>query len=366
MFSVISLVAILGILLSSSAGKSQGAPMPIEADRFLYPEHEFSLLSAGRNVFLRYRFKTFEDRDQEFSCKLDLDAGERLRRDLGIPICPEIFPSGDFVCWQPGKELPQGGREVDFLFSRKSSDMAGYLNKIGLHKEGEGKAAIWGLDYSPFAAKAVPALQDCIHSLEQQSGWSDDTVMAFLLSMPRPKSKIPEIDEDSGKWVGGFRVPTSVILEDEGDCDSKAVLFSVLRHQAGRRLVIFRSMPLPNGQDPIEHALVGIDLGGETPEPREGLSNKWEEGYIKPGSYDRWQPLEFGKNRRKYIPLELTGPGRTNYGEVAFREGYKRCRPDLGCPYVAIPIESVDQLASTVTSTGQGGRRGRGDRLAGR
>ncbi len=336
----IFMISVMALLLFSTI--STGMPAPQEAEdgrppirerrpRQLYPPNHYDLSVEGGSILFRYWFKDFRGMDHAIGCQMRLETTEKLRRELGVEICPQPLPqlSSDYVCWKD----KEGFR---FYWQRKMR--FDYLEEIGLHAEGEREAATWSLNYSPFVSQASPALADCTRSFRETIGLNTEASMAFLLSMPALESGVPEVDEDFGKWIGGFRVPTSVMLQNEGDCDSKAALFCALQDASKVRMVIFRSVPLPNGIDPIKHALVGIDADGPPPSVQERFPSLWEEGCIKPGTYDENQPLVFGPRGRKYVTIEVAGPGRTEMGEVAPLEGYTQCKPDGCCPFVAIPV----------------------------
>jgi len=207
----------------------------------------------------------------------------------------------DFASWY-GKMKDQLVQEAE----------AGYMTAKGfLYDPQQG----WLLDYSMLVSKAAPVLEDCTRAFNDALGDHPEILMMFFQEMP-----FQHIDDAGTAWTaGGVRVPSSVLLQRAGDCDSKAVAFCVLQRSYPRHLVLFRSFRLKKDKTP-SHVLLGVEK--DPPQAKE----KW----IEARPWRKW-PLEatfyrdpLGIDNRDYVPCEVAGPGRTLYGEVAKREWEKQ------------------------------------------
>lgn len=184
----------------------------------------------------------------------------------------------------------------------------------------------WIIDYARLVERGATVLRNCVEAFGQEAGKDPEVLMNFFQAMPWVL-----IEDKNTAWVtGGVRVPSSVMLQVAGDCDSKAVAFCVLHRDHAPGLVIFRSFRKRGDKRP-GHALVGV----ETYTSRA----KWPVGKAWPV-----HPLEavFYKDPvivadRYFVPCEVAGGGgRLPYGQVGQRQDARRTvyRDD----YVAIPI----------------------------
>lgn len=140
------------------------------------------------------------------------------------------------------------------------------------------------IDYEPLVRNATEPLADCFSALRAADvGRFDMPLGLFLTFFQDLRYEIPrDVDED-GRETLGFRVPTGVLVEGAGDCDSKAVAFCSLWRQLPARVLLI----LVPG-----HALVGV------------------EG--KPGPDQSAVRL----GNRYFILCEVAGPGRLRPGET--------------------------------------------------
>ncbi len=185
----------------------------------------------------------------------------------------------------------------------------------------------WFLDYSNLIARATPELEDCIKVLNQATSGDAETLMGFFQMMHYRKID----DVEGGRFTNGFRVPTSVLIKNEGDCDSKAATFCAIQRNNPAQLVIFRSA-WPSNNRKKGHALVGVEAWKEGMSP---LKRSWNDG---PWKTQRLTSMLYGDpilmENRYYTPVDVAGFGRTEFGRVLpGREG----------EYYVIPIRPLDR-----------------------
>ena len=177
----------------------------------------------------------------------------------------------DFDGWLD-QELPRKKEEL----------IAGYLRERGLrHKSGE-----ISIDYEREVERGTAPLQDCFQALRREGeGDSDRRLLGlFLAFFQELRYEVPPSVE-LGRHILGFRVPTAVLAQGGGDCDSKSAAFCALwRHFPGRAILIL----VPG------HALVGV------------------EG--KPRADEQF--VRFGN--RYFVLCEVAGPGKIPPGGRSF------------------------------------------------
>jgi hypothetical protein len=173
-------------------------------------------------------------------------------------------PSGEIEFAVAPNGTPQPGLEAELerLRSRLDAEwipcreeirrsirkyMADYLERRGLVRLDTGV----GVRYDDMVRRYQPILKPLADGLRNHAGRQDrggelETVLSFIQAIP--SRGIPM--EKNGRYVAGFSVPLSVLAEDVGDCDSKAVLFaSIWRNLHKRPLALIR---MPN------HMIVGV------------------------------------------------------------------------------------------------------------
>ncbi len=184
----------------------------------------------------------------------------------------------------------------------------------------------WIPDYALLVARATPVLGSCIDEFGQEVGKSPELLMQFFQAMPFKLIA----DQGTGWTTGGVRVPSSVLLQGEGDCDSKALTFCVLHRRYSKGLAIFRTFRKKGNLTP-GHVLLGLELYSSAPI----WGKEWPRVLLEAGFYE--DPIVV--NNRYFIPCEVAGPDRVPYGTVALRKDDARV-PISKDDYVVIPIPS--------------------------
>jgi hypothetical protein len=139
------------------------------------------------------------------------------------------------------------------------------------------------VDYQRIIHDATGAVADCYRALRRAGDRAAEDRLAslFLAFFQELRYEIPPEIDARGRETLGFRVPTGVLVEKAGDCDSKAAAFcAVWRQLPARSLVVM----VP------EHALVAV-------EGRPGP----DQTYVRLGN-------------RYYILCEVAGPGKAPPG----------------------------------------------------
>jgi hypothetical protein len=153
------------------------------------------------------------------------------------------------------------------------------------------------IDYATLAVRGSVPLRDCAQALEAAAGGTSErrALGMFLAFMQELTYAVPPDQTSDGRETQGLWVPTEVLVNARGDCDSKAVAFCALwRHRRAPTLVI----TVPG------HALVAV------------------EG--RPGPGEHFVRL----GNRYFILCEVAGPGKIHPGARAISGSYQ---------YVTIP-----------------------------
>lgn len=314
---VLGLAVLTGVVNQALPPQAPPRPAPAPgvhrgeiAPRFLREDH------GGDRLRLSFGFSDYEGRPQHFSCEvskrayardlasfgyfqddLDRTVGERLRKlferqaeERGVApyVRFEIY-GGTSYRWR--LEVPGGlppavagalaARLRDFnrwldrdLPKEREELTARYLRERGVLLHGE-EAEV---DYAREVEGATGPLTPCSEALRQAGAGEDDRrlLALFLAFFQDLRYEVPPPVE-LGRQILGFRVPTAVLVQGGGDCDSKSAAFCALwRHRPERAILIL----VP------EHALVGV----EGP-PRA------DEAYVQLGN-------------RYFVLCEVAGPGK--------------------------------------------------------
>jgi hypothetical protein len=121
------------------------------------------------------------------------------------------------------------------------------------------------VDYKSIVNNATGPVADCARELRKLGASAKGhqlagLFLAFFQGMEDMKDKeIGERDKD-GRLIGGFRVPTAVLVEQAGDCDSKGAAFCAMWRQQVRDPVL---LALDRKCGRGNHALVGVRSTGE-------------------------------------------------------------------------------------------------------
>jgi hypothetical protein len=135
------------------------------------------------------------------------------------------------------------------------------------------------VDYEEAVLHGTRSLEDCFQALRRVgNGDSERRLLGlFLAFFQELRYEIPPDVERGGRHTLGFRVPSAVMVQGAGDCDSKAAAFCALwRHFPKRSILIL----VP------EHALIGVEG-----KPRA------DEAYVRLGN-------------RYFVLCEVAGPGK--------------------------------------------------------
>jgi hypothetical protein len=154
------------------------------------------------------------------------------------------------------------------------------------------KGAEISVDYEEAVLHGTRSLEDCFQALRQVGdGDSDRRLLGlFLAFFQELKYEIPPDQDQQGRHILGFRVPSAVMVQGAGDCDSKAAAFCALwRHFPKRSILIL----VP------EHALVGVEG-----KPRA------DEAYVRLGN-------------RYFVLCEVAGPGKIPPGGEAISGSFE-------------------------------------------
>jgi hypothetical protein len=153
------------------------------------------------------------------------------------------------------------------------------------------------IDYVTLAVRGSVALRDCARALDAAATNANErrALGLFLAFMQEIPYSLPPDRTVDGRETQGLWVPTEVLVNAHGDCDSKSVAFCALwRHRAESTIVI----TVPG------HALVGV-------EGRPGPG----ENFVRLGN-------------RYFILCEVAGPGKIHPGARAISGSFQ---------YVTVP-----------------------------
>lgn len=183
----------------------------------------------------------------------------------------------------------------------------------------------WILNYAKLVEDATPALKSCVEAFGNEIGKNPELLMSFFQLMPFTLIR----DKGTGSTTGGVRVPPSLLLQNEGDCDSKALTFCVLHRAHSNGLVLFRTFRKKSSLVP-GHVLVGIEVYSSSSK----WNPTWPQISLDAGFYEN--PIIV--NNHYLVPCEVAGGhGRTDYSTIASRiddTGVAIVKDD----YVVIPI----------------------------
>jgi len=299
---------------------------------------------TGEPRHLVYRFRGLTNQWQEVSCDIRESDSKKLSDSFGymssertaswsenlektinvatrLSLSPEYGEARvtkDTIDWVAAKELPPLAGEEIIASERKNfihwyeihkAEIRDLANKRFLSAHGITTIPDLGEipDYSSIVSKSSPALKSCIDAFDRTTGGNPEILQKFFQAMFYEKIPMQEGD----RWTHGLRLPSTVMLQGKGDCDSKAAAFcTIQRKRNERRLVILRSLP---GKSSLRHALVGVEAWTKDgPHPKEAWPYKRLPEALKAILYGK--PIRIGL--RDYWPCEVAGRERTDYGKV--------------------------------------------------
>lgn len=135
------------------------------------------------------------------------------------------------------------------------------------------------VDYEEAVLHGTRSLEDCFQALRRVgNGDSERRLLGlFLAFFQELRYEIPPDVERGGRHTLGFRVPSAVMVQGAGDCDSKAAAFCAMWRRLPKRSILIL---VP------EHALIGVEG-----KPRA------DEAYVRLGN-------------RYFVLCEVAGPGK--------------------------------------------------------
>ncbi len=137
------------------------------------------------------------------------------------------------------------------------------------------------IDYKKLSLWNLPHLKGCFNALYKAgNGYSRQKYLGLFVSfLQEIDYRIPPAIVDS-KVTGGIYIPTDVLINNRGDCDSKSILFCSLWQNFSESSIIII--------ETHEHALIGVEA---VPQPGQS--------FVRIGN-------------RYYVLCEVAGPGK-NY-----------------------------------------------------
>jgi hypothetical protein len=202
----------------------------------------------------------------------------------------EVYGEGS-IRWNwsyPGGTDPKTVERINAFHAWLEKDSPTLVNTIeeryfrahGMRLKGD----TYSIDYETLTRNATEPLADCYSALRSLGGRRSDALLGlFLTFMQDLRYELPKDVDEQGRETLGFRVPTAVLVQGAGDCDSKSAAFCALWRQIPARVLL---VLVP------EHALVAV------------------EG--KPGPDQKSVRL----GNRTFILCEVAGPGRFRPGET--------------------------------------------------
>lgn len=149
------------------------------------------------------------------------------------------------------------------------------------------------VDYERAVLESSDPLADCFEALRRAGGQESAVrqLSLFLSFFQDLRYELPPGQDRQGRETLGFRVPTAVLVQGAGDCDSKAAAFcSMWRRLRGSRVLLIL---VP------EHALVGVE---GKPGP--------DQAFVRLGN-------------RYFILCEVAGPGKVPAGDTSIEGSFE-------------------------------------------
>lgn len=314
---VLALAALLiiGLFTAETDGPP---PVPEETESEPSNEPRAAAQDDPDAYHLTFRFRDPEERLRRFSCAIRRSDVERERAGFGFVKARrveelnrglrealareatsrgvaryftfEVYDEGSFRwTWSypdgTDPEVVERIRAFNAWLDEKSPAVVQSLEERSYRAYGMRlKGSTVSVDYEPLVRNATQPLADCFMALRGlDGGRSGGPLGLFLTFLQDLRYELPRDVDEQGRETLGFRVPTAVMVDGAGDCDSKAAVFcSLWRQLPGRVLIVL----VP------EHALVAV------------------EGKPGPGQAS----VRLGN--RYFILCEVAGPGRFPPGET--------------------------------------------------
>jgi hypothetical protein len=148
------------------------------------------------------------------------------------------------------------------------------------------------VDYERIIRNGTGPLADCYRALRQadERAGGDRLASLFLAFFQELRYEVPPDVDARGRETLGFRVPTAVLVNKAGDCDSKAAAFCAVWRQLPARVLV---VTVP------DHALVAVE---GKPGP--------DQAFVRLGN-------------RYYILCEVAGPGKAPPGATSISGNFE-------------------------------------------
>jgi hypothetical protein len=363
--------------------------LPLEDAHFSSPVYEFKRSQDGTNWNLSYRIKghtgdwktcsvrmltgnqvhdsygySKEERSQEVAEYLRSVINDRMKKDgmrlyygkLTVTYIPDkkqysigwnridnrLFISQGKLESDQREDAAKEERQFIQWWNSEKDDLLKEADKKFMEERGflfsdEKK---WVANYPLILDRSAPVIQSCIDVIKQETGGDPEILMRFFQSMPYVN--LTDREADTGRMIWGLLVPSSVLIMNEGDCDSKSLAYCAIQRKTSSRLIILRSFR-PKGNKSPAHALVGVDASSRSGPGMQGGSetSTWQKVWLE-AIFDRNQILF---DNHYYTPCEVAKPGWL-FGEVASR------KDDY---YLIIPIQPVAGTSESGASGRQNG-----------
>jgi hypothetical protein len=315
--AVVGLMALAALALLRQVASEPSATEPPPQETAL-PKARPAVPRDPNAFHLTFHFRDAEDRPREISCAIrrsdyeheragfgfvetqrveelnrglrELLAREAAERGMEPYFKIEVYDKGS-IRWTwsyPGGTEPEVVERIKKFHAwlENDSDAAveaiekSYYSAHGMRLDGD----TYGIDYATLTGNATEPLADCYAALRSLDGGRSSALLGLFLTFFQDlRYELPKDVDEQGRETLGFRVPTAVLVEGAGDCDSKSAAFCAFWRQIPARALL---VLVPG------HALVAV------------------EG--KPGPDQK----SIRRGNRTYILCEVAGPGRFRPGET--------------------------------------------------
>ncbi len=279
--------------------------------------------------FLKYKYHDSLNQVISIECSIKDEHHSSLKNSFGLFRCTERDrlqkQLGDLAACLEGEVIrsdQKGEIQIRRLSGFSDWDCGSYVNSRGFKSDrarDKDCKALFSLDYAGLATRTVGALDNCARRLEGKVKNLDDW-LAFFQAMPTPRDSVSEEEVDvSGrkKWIGGLLVPTQVMIDNIGDCDSKALAFAALQRDR-KHLVMFRSTKLLCPASSEGHVFVGMEINSRPGHKKFNLKEVLSYPIVIDGRTSGAKSVRINVGigvLLEYDIMEITGPGITLLGE---------------------------------------------------
>ena len=139
------------------------------------------------------------------------------------------------------------------------------------------------IDYEEVTSRSKGPLRSCFEAIrESAKGYNERQYIGLYLAFFQEIRYVLPPDKVGNQWTGGLWVPTEVVVNNHGDCDSKSLGFAAMCSNLGLQVAVIR---VPG------HVLTGVE------------SRPWpDEKFVRIGN-------------RYFVLCEPAGPGKLKPGD---------------------------------------------------